>query len=61
VPVQLDLERVNSKLRLEAPRGLSVDLPSPAEMPAAGEAPAAPLDATAPATQSAGRGGFGPR
>jgi amidophosphoribosyltransferase len=61
VPVQLDLERVNPKLRLEAPRGLSVDLPSPAEMPAAGEAPAAPLDATAPATQSAGRGGFGPR
>ncbi|HEX2036651.1 MAG TPA: amidophosphoribosyltransferase [Chloroflexota bacterium] len=34
VPVQLDLESVNVKLRLERPRGLSVDVPSPAEMPA---------------------------
>jgi amidophosphoribosyltransferase len=33
VPVQLDMERVSPKLRLERPQGLSVDMPSPAEMP----------------------------
>ena len=33
VPVQLDMERVSPKLRLEAPEALSVDIPSAAEMP----------------------------
>jgi amidophosphoribosyltransferase len=33
VPVQLDLERANPKLRLEQPKGLTVDAPSPAELP----------------------------
>jgi amidophosphoribosyltransferase len=33
VPVQLDMERVSPKLRLEPPAGLSVDVPSAAEMP----------------------------
>jgi amidophosphoribosyltransferase len=33
VPVQLDMERVSPKLRLERPAGLAVDMPSPAEMP----------------------------
>jgi len=33
VPVQLGFERANPKLRLEAPRGLEVDTPSPAELP----------------------------
>jgi amidophosphoribosyltransferase len=34
VPVQLNLERANPKLKLEPERGLAVDLPSAAEMPA---------------------------
>jgi amidophosphoribosyltransferase len=34
VPVQLNLERANPKLRLEPERGLAVDLPSAAELPA---------------------------
>jgi amidophosphoribosyltransferase len=33
VPVQLNLERVNPKLRLEATEGLTVDTPSAAELP----------------------------
>ena len=33
VPVQLEMERVSPKLRLEKPAGLSVDIPSPAELP----------------------------
>jgi amidophosphoribosyltransferase len=33
VPVQLELESANPKLRLEAPAGLAVDTPSPAELP----------------------------
>jgi amidophosphoribosyltransferase len=33
VPVQLGFERANPKLRLEVPRGLEVDTPSPAEPP----------------------------
>ena len=35
VPVQLDMERVSAKLRLERPAGLSVDVPSAAEIPRA--------------------------
>ena len=40
VPVQLNLERANPKLRLEAERGLQVDIPSAAELPARDPAPA---------------------
>jgi amidophosphoribosyltransferase len=40
VPVQLNLERANPKLRLEAERGLQVDIPSSAELPARDPAPA---------------------
>ena len=35
VPVQLGLERANPKLSLERPEGLSVDRPSPIEIPKA--------------------------
>ena len=40
VPVQLNLERANPKLRLEAERGLQVDIPSAAELPARHPTPA---------------------
>ena len=39
VPVQLNLERANPKLRLEAERGLQVDIPSATEPPARDPAP----------------------
>ena len=53
VPVQLEMERISPKLRLEKPRGLQVDIPSPVEMP-----PAPPLPshqaATLPLDEPAG-------
>ena len=36
---QLNLERANPKLRLEAQQGLAVDIPSSAELPSRHEAP----------------------
>jgi amidophosphoribosyltransferase len=39
VPVQLNLERANPKLRLESQQGLSVDVPTSAEMPSRHPAP----------------------
>jgi amidophosphoribosyltransferase len=49
VPVQLALERASSKLHLEPPAGLAVDVPSPIEMPQMPELP--DLAAEAPARE----------